>query len=213
MHRKGNKISSSQRKGEETERLKTRTVRGLESQEIGQGPGMILFRHFNSPLGPTSLFAFLSFDPTNFTEITHIWERRAIEAGLSTFSFPWQTPVLGQGCFKGWDHDVPTWAPSRKHRVKWATTEVIAQRLNHDLLCSTPGFPILHYLLELAQTQIHWVCDAIQPSQPLLSFSPPIFNLSKHWGVFQWVGSSHQVAEVLELQLQSFWWIFRVDFL
>ena len=118
MHRKGNKISSSQRKGEETERLKTRTVRCLESQEIDQGPGMILFHHFNSPLGFTSLFAFLSFDPTNFTEITHIRERRVIESGLSTFSFPWQTPVLGQGCFKGWDHDVPTWAPSRKHRVK-----------------------------------------------------------------------------------------------
>ena len=57
--------------------------------------------------------------------------------------------------------------------------------------------------------------DAIQPSHPLLSPSPPAFNLSQHQGLFQWVGSSHQVAKVLEFQLQhqSFQWIFRTDFL
>ena len=57
--------------------------------------------------------------------------------------------------------------------------------------------------------------DAIQPSHPLSSPSPPAFNLSQHQGIFQWVSSSHQVAKVLELQLQyqSFQWIFRTDFL
>ena len=81
--------------------------------------------------------------------------------------------------------------------------------------CSTPGFSVLQYLLELAQTHIHWVNDAIQPSHPLLSPSPPAFNLSQHQGLFKWVSSSHQVAKVLEFQLQqqSFQWIFRVDFL
>ena len=81
--------------------------------------------------------------------------------------------------------------------------------------CCTPGFPVLHYLLEFAKTHVHWVNDAIQPSHPLSSPSPPAFNLSQHQGLFQWAGSSHQVAKVLELQLQhqSFWWIFRVDFL
>ena len=80
---------------------------------------------------------------------------------------------------------------------------------------STPGFPVLHYLPELAQTHVHWVDDAIQPSHPLSSHSPPAFSLSQHQGLFQWVGSSHQVAKVLELHLhlQSFQWIFRVDFL
>ena len=78
---------------------------------------------------------------------------------------------------------------------------------------STPGFPVLHCLLELAQTHVHWVSDAIQPSHPLLPHSPPAHNLSQHRGFFQWVGSSHQVAKVLELQLQSFQWIFRTDFL
>ena len=46
--------------------------------------------------------------------------------------------------------------------------------------CSTPGFPVLHYLLGLVQTHVHWVSDAIQPSHPLLSSSPPDFNLSQH---------------------------------
>ena len=68
--------------------------------------------------------------------------------------------------------------------------------------CSTPGFPIHHQLLELAQTHIHWVGDSIQPTHPLLSPSPPAFNLSQHQHLFQWVSSSHQVAKVSELQLQ-----------
>ena len=67
--------------------------------------------------------------------------------------------------------------------------------------CSTPGFPILHHLLEFAQTQVHWVGDTIQPSNPLSSPSPPAFSLSWHQGLFQWVGSFQQVAKVLELQL------------
>ena len=79
--------------------------------------------------------------------------------------------------------------------------------------CSTPGFPVYHQLLELAQTHVHWVSDAIQPSHPLSSPSPPAFNLSQHQGLFQWVSSLDQMAKVLELQLQhqSFQWIFRID--
>ena len=81
--------------------------------------------------------------------------------------------------------------------------------------CSTPGLPVHHQLPELAQTHVHRVGDAIQPSHPLSSPSPPTFNLSQHQGLFQWVSSSHQVARVLEFQLQhqSFQWIFRTDFL
>ena len=77
---------------------------------------------------------------------------------------------------------------------------------------STPGFPVLHYHLEFAQTPVHWVNGAIQPTHPL---SPPFptLSLSELQGLFQWVGSSHQVATVLEFQLQhqSFQWIFRTD--
>ena len=81
--------------------------------------------------------------------------------------------------------------------------------------CSMPGFPVLHCLLEFAQTHVHWVSDAIQPSHLLSSPSPPVLNPFQHQCPFQSVGSSHQVAEVLEPQLQhqSFQWIFSVDFL
>ena len=67
---------------------------------------------------------------------------------------------------------------------------------------SRQGFPVHHQLLELAQTQVYQVGNAIQPSHPLSSPSPPAFNLSQHQSLFKWVSSSHQVAKVLELQLQ-----------
>ena len=75
--------------------------------------------------------------------------------------------------------------------------------------------PVHHQLPELAQTHVHQVGDAIQPSHPLSSTSLPTFNLSQHQGLFQGVSSSHQMAQILELQLQhqSFQWTFRVDFL
>ena len=70
--------------------------------------------------------------------------------------------------------------------------------MNH----STPGFPVHHQLPESTQTHVHWVSDAIQPSHPLSSPSPPAPNPSQHQGLFQWVSSLHQVAKVLEFQLQ-----------
>ena len=87
--------------------------------------------------------------------------------------------------------------------------------LRDPINCSMPGFSVLQHLLELVQTHVHWVSDAIQPSHPLLSPFPPAFSLSQHQSLFQWVSSSHQVAKVLEFQLQhqSFQWIFRIDFL
>ena len=66
---------------------------------------------------------------------------------------------------------------------------------------STPGLPVHHHLLEFTQTHVHWVGDAIQPSHPLSSPSPPTPNPSQHQSLFQWVNSSHEVAKVLEFQL------------
>ena len=60
--------------------------------------------------------------------------------------------------------------------------------------CGMPGFPVLHCLPELAQTHVHRVSDAIQPSHPLSPLSPSALNLSQHQGLFQGVSSSHQVA-------------------
>ena len=82
--------------------------------------------------------------------------------------------------------------------------------------CPTPydpmtaaGFLVHHQLLELTQTHVYWVGDAIQPSHPLLPPSPPTFNLSQHQDLFKWVSSSHQEAKILEFQLQhqSFQWV------
>ena len=71
--------------------------------------------------------------------------------------------------------------------------------LCNPVACSMPDFPVLYHLLESAQIHVHWVDDAIQPSHPLLTPSPPTLNLSHHQGLFQWAGSLHQVAKVLEL--------------
>ena len=68
---------------------------------------------------------------------------------------------------------------------------------------STSGFLVLHYLPEFAQTHVHRACDAIQPSHPPSPPSPPALNLSQHQGLFQWVGSSYQVAKILRLQLHN----------
>ena len=88
------------------------------------------------------------------------------------------------------------------------------RRVLQAMGCSTPGLPVHHQLPELTQTHLHCTGDAIQPSHPLSSPSPPAFNLSQHQGLFQWVSSSHQVAKELEFQLlhQSFQWMFRTDF-
>ena len=82
---------------------------------------------------------------------------------------------------------------------------VVVQSLSHVRLIATPWtaacqVSVLHPLPELTQTHVHWVGYAIQPSRPLLSPSLPASSLSQHQGLFQWVGSLHQVARVLELQ-------------
>ena len=78
--------------------------------------------------------------------------------------------------------------------------------------CSMPGFLIHHQPPEITQTHVHRLGDAIQPPHPLLSPLTPTFSLSQHQGLIQGVCSSHQVAKVLDVQLQhqSFWWIFRL---
>ena len=61
--------------------------------------------------------------------------------------------------------------------------------------CHTPGFPVYHQLPDLTQTHVHRVGDAMQPSHPLSSPSPPALNLSQHQGLFQRVNSSHKMAK------------------
>ena len=92
--------------------------------------------------------------------------------------------------------------------LQYSVTQSVQSVVSHSL---RPH----HQLPEFPQAHVHWDGDAIQPSHPLSSPSPPAFSLSQHQGLFQWVSSSHQIAKVLEFQLQhqSFQWIFRTDFL
>ena len=108
-----------------------------------------------------------------------------------------------------------TWLLQPLSSVQFSSVTQSCPTLCDPLDCSTPGFLVHHQLPELTQTYIHRVGDAIQPSHPLLSSSPPAFNLSQHQGLFRWVSSSQQVAKVLEFQLQhqSFQWIFSTDLL
>ena len=99
--------------------------------------------------------------------------------------------------------------------VQFSSVAQSCPTLCHPMNHSTPGLPVHHKLLQFTQTHAHRVSDAIQPSQPLSSPSPPAPNPSQHQGLFQWINSSHEVAKVLELQLQhqSFQWTPRTDLL
>ena len=99
--------------------------------------------------------------------------------------------------------------------IQFSSVDQSSPTLCNPMKHSTPGFPVPHQLPEFIQTHLQWVGDAIQPSHSLLSPSPPAFNLSQHQGLYKWVSSSHQVAKVLEFQLQhqSFQWTPRTDLL
>ena len=105
--------------------------------------------------------------------------------------------------------------PEFQWQVQFSSVAQSCPTLCDPMDCSTPGLPVHHQLPQPTQTHVHRVSDAIQPSHPLSSPSPPAFNLAQHQGLFQWAGSSHQVAKILEcrLQHQSFQWIFRTDFI
>ena len=99
--------------------------------------------------------------------------------------------------------------------LQFSSVAQLCLTLRDPMNRSTPGLPVHHQLPEFTQTHVHWVGDAIQPSHPLSSPSPPAHKLSQHQGLFKWVSSLHQVAKGLEFQLQhqSFQWIFRTYFL
>ena len=85
--------------------------------------------------------------------------------------------------------------------VQFSSVSRSCPTLFDPMNCSTPCLPVHHQLLKFTQTHVHQVSDAIQPSHPLSSPSPPASNPSQHHSLFQWVNSSHQVAKVLEFQL------------
>ena len=101
------------------------------------------------------------------------------------------------------------------YQVQFSSLAQSCPTLCYRMNRSMPGLPVHYWLPEFTQTHARRVGDAIQQSHPLLSPSPPAPNPSQHQGLFQWVSSSHQVAKVLEFQLQhqSFQWTPRTDLL
>ena len=110
---------------------------------------------------------------------------------------------------------VPPGKPPCLPSVQFSSVAQKCPTFCDPMVCGTTGLPVHHQLLEFTQTHVHWVSDAILPSHPLSSPSPPAFNLSQQQGLFKWVSSLHQVAKVLEFQLQhqSFQWALRTDLL
>ena len=121
-------------------------------------------------------------------------EHYFLKGGFSLFTY------IGERNWSGSLREVGLWRQDRKI-ICCCSGVNSCLTLCDPVDCSRPGFPVLHCLLEFAQTHVHWVGDANQPSHPLSSPSPPVLNLSQHQGLFKWVSSSHQVAKVLEFQL------------
>ena len=101
------------------------------------------------------------------------------------------------------------------HHLQFSSVAQLCPTLCDPMNRSTPGLPVHHQLPEFTQTHVHWVSDAIQPSHPLSSPSLPTPNPFQHQSFFKSVSSTHQVAKVLEFQLQnqSFQWTPRTDLL
>ena len=99
--------------------------------------------------------------------------------------------------------------------VQFSSVAQLCLTLCDPMNCSTPDLPVHHQFPEFTQTHAHWVGNAIQPSHPLSSPSPPVPNPSQHQGLFQWVNFLSEVAKVLDFQLQhqSFQWTPRTDLL
>ena len=120
-------------------------------------------------------------------------------------------------CLTGllWSRKLFPLVASSPSSVQFSSVAQLCPTLCDHMNRSMRGLTVHHKLLEFIQTHVHWVSDAIQPSHPLSSPSPPALNTSQHQGLFQWVNCSHEVAKVLEFQLQhqSYWWTTRTDFL
>ena len=83
------------------------------------------------------------------------------------------------------------WTKSLSNKIQFSSVAQSCPTLCNPMNHSTPGLPVRHHLLEFTQTHIHRVSDAIQPSRPLSSLSPPAPNPSQYQSLFQWVRSSH----------------------
>ena len=156
------------------------------------------------------------------TQETWVWslgQEDSLEKEMAThlsilaWRMPWTEKLGGLQSMglQNVGHDWVTNRLSNSHVVWLLSSLILCDPMNRSM----PGLPAHHQLPEPTQTHVHCVGDAIQLSHPLLSPSPPAPNLSQHQSLFKWVSSLHQVAKVLEFQLQhqSFQWTPRTDLL
>ena len=145
------------------------------------------------------------------SKFSHCFQRE-----LSVKSFPAHTDLVmfSSHVQTKWEPSwtQPPWLSVTSPSLQFSSVIQLCPTLCNPMDCSMPGLLVHHQLPEFTQTHVHWVSDAIQPYGPLAS-SPPAFYLSQYQDFFQWNGSSHQVAKVLEFQLQhqSFQWTLRTD--
>ena len=164
-------------------------------------------RHF--PLVLEKLGGESGFPSSHSKESSSYWGR---ELFTQPFLDKLNTAVCIAVAFHGPNSD---WRQSLTCSFQFSSVAQSCPTLCDPMNHSTPGLPVHHQLPEFTQTHAHQVGDAIQPSHSLLSPSPPTPNPSQHQGLFQWVNSLHEVAKVLEFQLQhqSFQWTPRTDLL
>ena len=141
---------------------------------------------------------------TRLNDFTFIFHFHALEKEMATHFgvLAWRSPGTGEpgGLPSMWSHRVGhDWSDFSS--VQFSSVAQSCLTLCDPMNHSTPGLPVHHQLPELTQTHVHRVSDAIQPSHPLSSPSPPAPDPSQHQSIFQWVNSSHEVAKVLEFQL------------
>jgi len=135
----------------------------------------------------------------------------ATHSSILAWEIPWTEESGGLSPQAHRELDTTEWLTLLLSHFQFSSVTQSCPTLCDPMDCSMPGLPVHHQLPEF--THVHWVGDAIQPSHPPFPPSPTAFNLYQHQSLSQWVSSSHQVATVLQLQHQSFQWIFRSDLL
>ena len=130
--------------------------------------------------------------------VEHGWTKFQLEC-LLLQDMPYFLSITSNLCSQPFCPVLKEW--SNDSSVQFTSEAQSCLTLHDPMACSMPGFPVHHQFRESTQTHVHWVGDAIQPSHPLSSPSPPAFNLSHHQVFFQWVSYSRRVAKILEFHL------------
>ena len=151
----------------------------------------------------------------HFSHFSQLGKKKNLKAGKVREKILSYIASSNENYYGAFQKAIWQYLPNLKYTLKCCCSVAqLCPTLCNRMDCSVPGLPVPHHLSKFAQVHVHFIDDTIQPSHPLMPSSSAL-NLSQHQGLFQWVGCLHQVTKILELQLQhqSFQWVFRVDFL